>query len=294
MPWPSSQTRPSRSASRSSAPALRPSPPVLAQPVTRARAKRRLNSLTTAVLIVIGLPELGSILWVISGSSTRARAALAGCNTARRRPGSPKIKQTRARQQAWSAPRQWRPGGIPHISTAGGKEVFDAAIHGHGGQHFPTAVEGAIHDHGVVGRHAGRFVHAGLRQHLHRASLEVLQGNVELAPGPIDHDHAAAVRQRSRPGVVVPHVGQPAHFPRGQTGPVDLRRATAVRGEQQGPTIGQPGRLGVDGKVAGHPLELPRDRKSTRLNSSHVAKSYAVFCWKKKKTKHPYNRDTLK
>src|SRR6266508_4965004 len=29
---------------------------------------------------------------------------------------------------------------------------------------------------------------------------------------------------------------------------------------------------------------LPRDRKSTRLNSSHVAISYAVFCLKKKKT----------
>src|SRR5690625_6258954 len=26
---------------------------------------------------------------------------------------------------------------------------------------------------------------------------------------------------------------------------------------------------------------LPRDRKSTRLNSSHVASSYAVFCLKK-------------
>src|SRR5439155_10348751 len=29
-----------------------------------------------------------------------------------------------------------------------------------------------------------------------------------------------------------------------------------------------------------------RDRKSTRLNSSHVAISYAVFCLKKKKNKH--------
>src|SRR5438874_4284533 len=29
----------------------------------------------------------------------------------------------------------------------------------------------------------------------------------------------------------------------------------------------------------------PRDRKSTRLNSSHVEISYAVFCLKKKKTK---------
>src|SRR3712207_7955443 len=29
-----------------------------------------------------------------------------------------------------------------------------------------------------------------------------------------------------------------------------------------------------------------RDRKSTRLNSSHANISYAVFCLKKKKTKH--------
>src|SRR6266702_8393733 len=31
------------------------------------------------------------------------------------------------------------------------------------------------------------------------------------------------------------------------------------------------------------PGEVLRDRKSTRLNSSHVAISYAVFCLKKKK-----------
>src|SRR3989442_15362025 len=31
------------------------------------------------------------------------------------------------------------------------------------------------------------------------------------------------------------------------------------------------------------PPRLPRDRKSTRLNSSHVRISYAVFCLKKKK-----------
>src|SRR5256885_12616534 len=34
-----------------------------------------------------------------------------------------------------------------------------------------------------------------------------------------------------------------------------------------------------------------RDRKSTRLNSSHLVISYAVFCLKKKKT--PYHRLTL-
>src|SRR5262245_64332473 len=32
-------------------------------------------------------------------------------------------------------------------------------------------------------------------------------------------------------------------------------------------------------------LTISRDRKSTRLNSSHLGISYAVFCLKKKKTK---------
>src|SRR5437870_9973676 len=38
-----------------------------------------------------------------------------------------------------------------------------------------------------------------------------------------------------------------------------------------------------------------RDRKSTRLNSSHVAISYAVFCLKKKKLKsiYPYGIENL-
>src|SRR5438034_4878957 len=32
-----------------------------------------------------------------------------------------------------------------------------------------------------------------------------------------------------------------------------------------------------------HATAMPRDRKSTRLNSSHTVISYAVFCLKKKK-----------
>src|SRR2546428_9238230 len=40
-------------------------------------------------------------------------------------------------------------------------------------------------------------------------------------------------------------------------------------------------------EVDGH-LEVPADRKSTRLNSSHDQISYAVFCLKKKKKSiHP-------
>src|SRR5439155_20012918 len=41
----------------------------------------------------------------------------------------------------------------------------------------------------------------------------------------------------------------------------------------------------IDGHFAS-PLPGTLDRKSTRLNSSHVAISYAVFCLKKKKNLH--------
>src|SRR5438094_5683771 len=56
-------------------------------------------------------------------------------------------------------------------------------------------------------------------------------------------------------------------------------------------------------RTAGHAntcrsLSVRRDRKSTRLNSSHRTISYAVFCLKKKKkkkkktTRHKQNQDT--
>src|SRR5439155_16573608 len=41
-----------------------------------------------------------------------------------------------------------------------------------------------------------------------------------------------------------------------------------------------------DAPVLGHEADAGTDRKSTRLNSSHVAISYAVFCLKKKKKKN--------
>src|SRR5437660_4794840 len=40
-----------------------------------------------------------------------------------------------------------------------------------------------------------------------------------------------------------------------------------------------------DSRIARRHATSRRDRKSTRLNSSHVAISYAVFCLKKKKTR---------
>src|SRR6266508_1032407 len=49
----------------------------------------------------------------------------------------------------------------------------------------------------------------------------------------------------------------------------------------------------------GHPrhasaVTIRRDRKSTRLNSSHVAISYAVFCLKKKKKKKSQTKHNIK
>src|SRR5690606_42136450 len=48
----------------------------------------------------------------------------------------------------------------------------------------------------------------------------------------------------------------------------------------------------VEHEAARAALELHLDRKSTRLNSSHVKISYAVFCLKKKKShKAPRHRE---
>src|SRR5262245_63260016 len=56
---------------------------------------------------------------------------------------------------------------------------------------------------------------------------------------------------------------------------VRKRRAAHVPGQQDG----------RDDRLEHVPGGLPdRDRKSTRLNSSHLGISYAVFCLKKKKT----------
>src|SRR2546426_1825092 len=47
--------------------------------------------------------------------------------------------------------------------------------------------------------------------------------------------------------------------------------------------------LEVEDAARSKPEDLSLDRKSTRLNSSHLVISYAVFCLKKKKN---YGKDT--
>src|SRR5688572_31291048 len=65
----------------------------------------------------------------------------------------------------------------------------------------------------------------------------------------------------------------------------DLRR----HGEWRRSTAGNDRGQRDPARYAGRPLLL-RDRKSTRLNSSHSQISYAVFCLKKKKKKKKQNK----
>src|SRR5690606_40614691 len=70
-------------------------------------------------------------------------------------------------------------------------------------------------------------------------------------------------------------------------GPVDdgVLEPGEVAGEQRARGFLEPPGVAGDGvhEAIGRFLPLATDRKSTRLNSSHVKISYAVFCLKKKK-----------
>src|SRR3712207_7359100 len=68
--------------------------------------------------------------------------------------------------------------------------------------------------------------------------------------------------------------GRPDHFP-DYVPRIDVERADGKEGHH----------TGCDSREA--LLYLAKDRKSTRLNSSHANISYAVFCLKKKKVALP-------
>src|SRR5208283_2327798 len=84
---------------------------------------------------------------------------------------------------------------------------------------------------------------------------------------------------------------------RGRCRPQGLGTCVAIAGRvglggrdlaQAGDAPHRNGRLRGAG-VARRPQRLRQDRKSTRLNSSHITISYAVFCLKKKKKKITHN-----
>src|SRR2546426_3851038 len=67
----------------------------------------------------------------------------------------------------------------------------------------------------------------------------------------------------------------------------EVRRSARERDpDRDGESGDRPAERPADG-------EAPGDRKSTRLNSSHLVISYAVFCLKKKKKTTGALRDTL-
>src|SRR6266480_7015501 len=107
---------------------------------------------------------------------------------------------------------------------------------------------------------------------------DALHRPVEDVPGEgaVLVDHRQVVRDGPFEHVrgVDAHVG--AHQPR----PRDLHVGT--RGV--GPVLGDlDAQDGSERELRGHQHGLALDRKSTRLNSSHMSISYAVFCLKKKK-----------
>src|SRR5256885_3157278 len=65
----------------------------------------------------------------------------------------------------------------------------------------------------------------------------------------------------------------------------DQRRDVRVEDGREGPVV-----AGFERDAHG----LAQDRKSTRLNSSHLVISYAVFCLKKKKITDPSDMTCLK
>src|SRR5690625_1766673 len=106
----------------------------------------------------------------------------------------------------------------------------------------------------------------------HRAqvALEHRAAQIERAGEVLDAEHHGALRAGARLELGPRHGGHA----------VELS------------SIGAEGLLGADAGDAVIVVVRDRDRKSTRLNSSHVAISYAVFCLKKKKkgSSTPYER----
>src|SRR2546429_6750780 len=72
--------------------------------------------------------------------------------------------------------------------------------------------------------------------------------------------------------------------------------AASAPGSLSDPLCTNPGTqtaLNCSGAQAANYPTFPRDRKSTRLNSSHGYISYAVFCLKKKKKKHTQHNTAI-
>src|SRR5690242_21451384 len=68
---------------------------------------------------------------------------------------------------------------------------------------------------------------------------------------------------------------------------------TLFRSDQVEQSVRPDRHVGVDFHQRAGVAEVPVDRKSTRLNSSHMSISYAVFCLKKKINNEMHEKDSL-
>src|SRR5690606_27190408 len=99
-----------------------------------------------------------------------------------------------------------------------------------------------------------------------------------------------AIRQESALRTIKTVKGEPLGKPAGDADLVDLRLAGTIRREQHVAAVRRPAGFGLGTRMVRQPSQLVGtqihhidigaaiDRKSTRLNSSHVKISYAVFC----------------
>src|SRR5690625_2206033 len=112
----------------------------------------------------------------------------------------------------------------------------------------------------------------------------VLQGKVALVAGATRGAGRAIARELGSAGAIVYCTGRST-----RTKPSDYGRPESI--EETAELINDHGGTAhpvvVDHRIKSQVQSLvdriEADRKSTRLNSSHVANSYAVFCLKKKK-----------
>src|SRR5690625_4800701 len=106
-----------------------------------------------------------------------------------------------------------------------------------------------------------------------------LHGNVRFRPGCRLESVDPREGELSAPTGVGEHQPVGGHGVSARTG---LVTGAVDVAEQLSIELGRPPRRGCIDDGVKQPGILRRDRKSTRLNSSHVAISYAVFCLQKK------------
>src|SRR5690606_24216736 len=118
-------------------------------------------------------------------------------------------------------------------------------------------------------------------------SVDIIARWLRLPPTNLDHGTALRVAQEARDEAMARQLSEERSrqlISRDDTtaGIQSLVDLLGVGGQEQGTTPQPSGSSGLPFQRR-DAVAAPADRKSTRLNSSHVKTSYAVFCLKKKK-----------